>query len=76
MVVRWPRLGKIGYRGFAVEKEVRKGPGSATRSDEPAGADVRDNGKPAVRYASDEQFRKAQKKTKKLHAGLFKRLAQ
>jgi hypothetical protein len=38
--------------------------------------ETRLNGKPAVRYASDEQFRKAQEKTSKDHAGLFRRLAQ
>jgi hypothetical protein len=35
------------------------------------------NGKPAgVRYASDEQFKKAHRKTSALHAGLFRRLAE
>jgi hypothetical protein len=38
--------------------------------------EARLNGKPAVRYASDEQFRKAHEKTSKIHAGLFRRLAQ
>ena len=32
--------------------------------------------KPTVRFASDEQFRKAHEKTSKTHAGLFRRLAQ
>jgi hypothetical protein len=42
-----------------------------------AQGDVRANGKPpAVRYASDEEFKKAQQKTNKLHAGLFRRLAE
>jgi hypothetical protein len=40
------------------------------------GEKTRLNGKPVVRYASDEQFRKAQEKTSKAHAGLFRRLAQ
>jgi hypothetical protein len=31
---------------------------------------------PAVRYASDEQFKKAHEKINKAHAGLFRRLAQ
>jgi hypothetical protein len=35
------------------------------------------NGKPpAARHASDEQFKKAHRKTSKLHAGLFRRLAE
>jgi hypothetical protein len=35
------------------------------------------NGKvPAVRTASNKQFEKAQRKTSKLHAGLFQRLAK
>jgi hypothetical protein len=38
--------------------------------------EARLNEKPAVRYASDEQFRKAHEKTSKAHAGLFRRLAQ
>ena len=49
---------------------------SVKRPAEKAGDDARDNGKPSVRYASDEQFKKAQKKTSKAHAGLFRRLAQ
>jgi len=36
-----------------------------------------DNGKPSpVRTASKEQFDEAQRKTSKLHAGLFRRLAK
>jgi hypothetical protein len=31
---------------------------------------------PRLRIASKEQFEKAQKKTRKLHAGLFQRLAK
>jgi hypothetical protein len=31
---------------------------------------------PRVRIASKEQFEKAQKKTSKLHSGLFRRLAK
>ena len=42
----------------------------------PASEETRLNGKPAVRYASDEQFRKAHEKINKAHAGLFRRLAQ
>jgi hypothetical protein len=37
----------------------------------------KDGAQPArVRTASDEQFRKAQRKTSALHAGLFRRLAE
>jgi hypothetical protein len=36
-----------------------------------------ENGKPpVVRYASDTEFKKAHRKTGKLHAGLFRRLAE
>jgi hypothetical protein len=35
-----------------------------------------ENGKPPVRYASDAEFKKAHRKTGKLHAGLFRRLAE
>jgi hypothetical protein len=38
--------------------------------------ETRLNGSPAVRYASEEQFRKAHEKTSKIHAGLFRRLAE
>ncbi len=31
---------------------------------------------PQLRYASDQQFKEAQRKTSKLHAGLFRRLAE
>jgi hypothetical protein len=50
---------------------------SVTRSSiaEPAET-PRKNGPPSVRYASDEQFKKAHEKTSKLHAALFRRLAQ
>jgi hypothetical protein len=38
---------------------------------------ARANGKSSsVRYASDEQFAKAHRKTSALHAGLFRRLAK
>jgi hypothetical protein len=38
---------------------------------------TRANGKPPrVRTASKEEFEKAQRKTSKLHAGLFRRLAK
>jgi hypothetical protein len=62
-----------------VEKEVTREPKavspvpSALESGEP-----RVNGTPArgIRYATDEQFKKAQTKTSTLHAGLFRRLAK
>jgi hypothetical protein len=39
--------------------------------------DTSANGKPAVvRHASDEEFKKAHQKTNRLHAGLFRRLAE
>ena len=46
-------------------------------SSEPIAAEVPANGKPSgVRGASDEQFKKAQRKTSALHAGLFRRLGE
>lgn len=43
----------------------------------PEGGGTRVNGKPSgVRFASDEQFRKAHRKTSAQHAGLFRRLAE
>lgn len=43
----------------------------------PQDREVRVNGKPSgVRYASDENFRKAHKKTTRQHAELFRRLAE
>jgi hypothetical protein len=38
--------------------------------------DTPKNGEPPVRYATAEQFKKAHEKTSKLHAGLFRRLAE
>jgi hypothetical protein len=39
--------------------------------------EARVNGTPSgVRYASDEQFRKVQRKTSAQHAGLFRRLVR
>ena len=55
-----------------MEKEVIRDNAKA-----PVPSEEARNGKPTtVRYASDEQFRKAQEKTSKDHAGLFRRLAQ
>ena len=62
--------------GFTVEKKETRASESVTRPTEPSGKEVRQNGKSTVRHASDEQFRKAHKKTSKAHAGLFRRLAQ
>jgi hypothetical protein len=59
-----------------VEKEVLSEPKNVTPRTQPAGEDASTNLKPSVRYASDEQFKKAHKKTSKAHAGLFRRLAQ
>jgi hypothetical protein len=60
-----------------MEKDFNKGH-STTRASEtaPVAEDMRQNKKPSVRYASDEQFNKAHKKAMKVHAGLFRRLAQ
>jgi hypothetical protein len=43
---------------------------------QPAGGDTPKDEKPPVRYATAEQFKKAHEKTSKLHAGLFRRLAE
>jgi hypothetical protein len=41
------------------------------------GGEARAEGKSSeIRYASDEQFEKAHRKTSTLHAGLFRRLAK
>ena len=62
-----------------MKKEAAKKPKSVTPPErsEPETAEVRANGeRSGVRYASDEQFKKAQSKTSTLHAGLFRRLAK
>jgi hypothetical protein len=63
-----------------VKKELTKGTKTAAPPPEgpaPDGEEVRESGKPSgIRYASDEQFGKAQRKTSALHAGLFRRLAK
>jgi hypothetical protein len=49
----------------------------APSGSKPEGDETRGNGKPSgVRTASDEQFKKAHRKTSTLHAGLFRRLAK
>ena len=58
-------------KDFTREQGLKRASETAT-----AVQDTRQNGKPAVRYASDEQFSKAHKKALKTHAGLFRRLAQ
>jgi hypothetical protein len=63
-----------------VEKEVTRETKDVRQS--PAGPKPKRgregvNGKPSgTRTASDEQFRKAHRKTSTLHAGLFRRLAE
>jgi hypothetical protein len=60
-----------------MEKEVTREPNNVKPpATQPASVDAPTNGKHTVRYASDEQFKKAHKKTSKAHAGLFRRLAQ
>jgi len=62
--------------GMAVEKNVTREPETAPPA-KPVGSDAPMNGHaPKVRYASDEEFRKAQRKTSATHADLFRRLAQ
>jgi hypothetical protein len=58
-----------------VEKELTR-ERKSLKQPQPASAEKRTNGKPPVRTASDEQFRKAHAKTTKTHAALFRRLAQ
>lgn len=55
-----------------VERQVTRE--TVAKPTHPAGKEVNPPN-PPVQFASDEQFRKAQKKTSKSHAGLF-RLAQ
>ncbi len=59
-----------------MEKEVNRERESLTPPRQPASEETPANGNSSVRYASDEQFRKAHAKTRKAHAGLFRRLAQ
>jgi hypothetical protein len=60
-----------------MEKQITKKPKELSPPPEPEGGDSRVNGAPSgVRYASDEQFRKAQRKTSAQHASLFRRLAK
>jgi hypothetical protein len=61
-----------------VEKEVTKEPKTVSKPPVPSAPEESHvNGKPCgVRYASDEQFKKAHQKTGTLHAGLFRRLAK
>jgi len=76
-----------GVRGDAHLKTVLDRAGSNSLSDylKTAGeSPVRRKGKedrvdekaPGIRYASDERFREAHRKTSALHAGLFRRLAE
>jgi len=59
-----------------MEKEVTRKRESVTPPPQPASEETRTNGEASLRYATDEQFRKAHAKTRKAHAGLFRRLAQ
>ena len=63
-----------------MKKELTNGTKTAAPPPEgpaPEGEEARENGKQTgIRYASDEQFGKAHRKTSALHAGLFRRLAR
>jgi hypothetical protein len=63
-----------------VEKELTKEPKAVSplpsRIEPECGEARVDEAPSSVRYASDEQFRKAQRKTSAQHAGLFRRLAK
>jgi hypothetical protein len=63
-----------------VEKEVIGEPKAVAQPPEaskPEAGEARVNGKASGgRYASDEQFGKAHRKTSALHAGLFRRLSK
>jgi hypothetical protein len=65
---------------LAVEKEMSRDPKIVTQppaASNPEDDETRGTGKPSgVRTASDEQFKKAHRKTSTLHAGLFRRLAK
>jgi hypothetical protein len=62
------------------KKEAMNEPTHISRSlaqSETEAAGVRVNGEPSgFRYASDDQFRKAHRKTSALHGGLFLRLSK
>jgi len=78
------RKSPLGLRyneaGLNVEKESTKTPSTVPPPVSPESASLAShaNDIPAsgVRYATDEQFRKAQRKTSALHAGLFRRLSK
>jgi len=63
-----------------MEKELVRGPNTVSppsAQSEPEGGKARVSGKSSgVRHASDEQFKKAHRKTSAQHAGLFRRLAK
>jgi hypothetical protein len=62
-----------------MEKENAVEPESVAKSpaSKPEAATEPVNGKPSdIRFASDEQFKKAHRKTSALHGGLFRRLAK
>ena len=60
-----------GIRGDAHLKTLLDRTGSASLADY-----LKSNGATDVRYASEDNFKAAHQKTSKLHAGLFRRLAQ
>jgi hypothetical protein len=63
---------KEGTRPLAMKANSVQSPGPhESVGDTPVNAET-----PGIRTASKEQFEKAQKKTSKLHAGLFRRLAK
>ena len=61
-----------------VEKELTRDTKTVSKPPVPAAPEEpRASGEPSgIRYATDEQFRKAQGKTSTLHAGLFRRLSK
>lgn len=73
-----------GVRGDAHLKTLLDRAGSSSLSDylktagqSPVGKeDHVDEKAPGIRYASDERFREAHRKTSALHVGLFRRLAE
>jgi hypothetical protein len=49
---------------------------NANSTEPPAGQEPKKTAKPPVRYATKEEFEKADRKVSVLHAGLFRRLAK
>jgi hypothetical protein len=63
-----------------MQKEISRKSKSMVRPPvgaEQSGEEVPGNGESSkIRYASDEQFEKAHRKTSMMHSGLFRRLAE